>query len=305
MALTSTDIDAIVVVVVLGIIVGALFLYSLRRLRLRRDQLKKELQTPELRQDRAFNRIAMARREADILSRQGVDVATARSLIAQAQGAFDTRNFDRAYESAQSAHEALVAARRGGPLPTGNNVTASNPGPTLAEGPSSAVAPAVPPPTARIPKNRAESQFQLHLLDTELAEAQRTRPTNGGTVAADSLRRQAQESFDREDYTEAFRLSLRARRQLGGKVEALAPSPGGAVTAERNAGEVAAPEDPGATAARLAGASRCPDCGYPMSVNDRFCRGCGTPRGSSVCPVCQAPRTPADTFCGSCGARFS
>ena len=68
--------------------------------------------TPTIRQDRAFNRIAMARREAELLTSSGVDVASAQDLIAQAQGAFDHQDFDRAYVSAQSAHELLVAARR-------------------------------------------------------------------------------------------------------------------------------------------------------------------------------------------------
>ncbi|HYB79699.1 MAG TPA: hypothetical protein VEG66_08095 [Thermoplasmata archaeon] len=73
---------------------------------------------PELRYDRAFNRIAMARREAELLASSGVDVSSANNLIAAAQGALDTHDLDRAYESAQSAHEALVAARRSGPLPS-------------------------------------------------------------------------------------------------------------------------------------------------------------------------------------------
>ena len=74
--------------------------------------------TPRIRQDRAFNRIAMARREADLLTSSGVDVASAQDLIAQAQGAFDHQDFDRAYVSAQSAHELLVSARRNRALPS-------------------------------------------------------------------------------------------------------------------------------------------------------------------------------------------
>ena len=74
--------------------------------------------SPEIRHDRAFNRIAMARREAELLASSGVDITSAQDLIAQAQGAFDNRDFDRAYVSAQSAHELLVAARRPRPLPS-------------------------------------------------------------------------------------------------------------------------------------------------------------------------------------------
>ena len=76
---------------------------------------------PRIRNDRAFNRIAMAQREAEMLASSGVDVTPARNLIAQAQGQFDHRDFDHAYESAQSAHEVLVAARSRRPLPSLRN----------------------------------------------------------------------------------------------------------------------------------------------------------------------------------------
>jgi hypothetical protein len=304
--LTSLEIDAIVLVVVLGTVLAALLLYSLRRLRHRRDRLVQELQTPELRHDRAFNRIAMARREADILERSGADVTEARVIIARAQGSFDTRNFDRAYEYAQSAHEALVRVRQSGALRGGNPPGASAApvaARTTAAVPVPTETPANPPPS--IPKNRVESQFELHLLDQELAAARSARAGDGSLETADALRRQAQTAYDRADYTEAFRLGLRARRQLGGKVESLPATgtPGGATsTAERsppNGGDAAA------TADAIAGSSRCPACGYPVAADDRFCRGCGKPKETPACPVCDAPRLPDDTFCGKCGARFT
>ncbi|HTT14825.1 MAG TPA: zinc ribbon domain-containing protein [Thermoplasmata archaeon] len=309
MTLSTEEIEGIVLVVVLGVILAGLFLYILRRLRQRRDHLVKELQTPELRQDRAFNRIAMARREAEILARTGADVTTARSLIAQAQGAFDTRDFDGAYRNAQEAHEALVAVRRDGPLP-GRSVGPARPVPSSSPlpsgtGPARAEGPTGPAPPPKIPKNRAESQFQLRLLDQELQEARASRPNDGAVAAADALRSQAQAAFDREDFTEAFRLSLRGRRQLGGHVEALPPTPTAAPTGAGRDVTPATGVDALASADRAAGASRCPECGFPLLPDDRFCRGCGKPRGVLTCPACEAPRDPADTFCGRCGARFS
>lgn len=304
MELTSVEITALVLVVFLGAVVAGLLLYLIRRLRRRRDKLLTDLKSPpELAQDRAFNRIAMARRESEMLARTGADVGSARSLIAQAQGTFDTRNFDRAYEFAQSAHEALVVARRTGVgpgtarSPAAPSATAASPAP-----PSRPNDPAIPP----IPKNRAESQFQLRLLDQELVTAHERRPRQNATIAADSMRSQARAAFDRGDFTDAFRLSLKGRRQLGGTVEALAPS----ATTRTMDGATATDllmsgGDAGVTADRLTGADRCPDCGYPALPNDQYCRGCGRPRAPSVCPVCNAPRVSADTFCGRCGARFS
>jgi len=117
---TTLEIELIVFIVVLAAILAGVFLYLQRRLRQRRSALLSDLNDrPVLNQDRAFNRIAMARREAGILVGQGFDVHRAQELIAEAQGAFDTRQYDRAYQVAQSAHEALVNARQQGARTTG------------------------------------------------------------------------------------------------------------------------------------------------------------------------------------------
>jgi hypothetical protein len=308
MGLSQAELIAVVAVVVLGIILAALFLFISRRLRQRQTQLRKELASPERQQDRAFNRIAMARRELFIIERTGAEVDRARTLVAEAQGAYDTAHYDRAYESAQSAHEALVAARQGRPL-TGGSSASSPPLPHGSGAPRAAgngpldvfAAPAGAPAPAPIAKNRAESQFQLHLLDDELAQAKAVRPGDGSVATADALGHQAHGAFDAGNFTEAFRLGLRARRQLGGRVESLAATPGAPVGGPGGEG---ADDDADSAAERAASANRCPDCGYPLVADDRFCRGCGRPQTTSVCPVCQAPRSASDTFCGKCGAAF-
>ena len=309
-SLTSLEVIVIVAVVILAVILVALGLMVIRRLRRRRDKLLHELKdSPELIQDRAFNRIAMARREAEILAGQGVDVTPARGLIAQAQGAFDTRNYDRAYESAQSAHEALVNARRvgggvsltsaprGPPLPSAPPAAASSDGPIASSGSTF-----VPPP-APIPKNRVESQFQLHVLAEELERARAAQGPPAATQAADALRRQAEAAFAAGQYTDAFRLALRGRRELGVSLETL-PAPSKGAAGASSSDEEPTTIDPGAAAERAASANRCPDCGYPMLPDDVFCRGCGRPKGEMKCPQCGAGRGPKDTFCGRCGERF-
>jgi hypothetical protein len=308
MGFTATEVTAIVFVVFLAAVVAGLLLWLLRRLRHRRDKLVTDLKsTPELAQDRAFNRIAMARREADIVGRTGLDVNSARALIAQAQGQFDTRNFDRAYETAQLAHEALVVARRSGTMPA--TYLSTPKAATVTPGtrrPTAAAASPTPADTTfpKIPQNRAESQFQLRLLDQELAAAGR-RPTDPPVVEATELRDQGRAAFDRGDFTEAFRLALKGRRTIGGDVGALAPTAATRASGTAAIGGDALPDDPDAAAEKLAIGDRCPDCGTPAQPNDQFCRGCGRPRAPLTCPACSAPRTPEDTFCGRCGARFS
>ncbi len=308
MALTSTEIAAIVFIVFLAAIVAGLLLYLLRRLRHRRDKLVADLSTkPELAQDRAFNRIAMARREVEIVARTGVDVGSARALIAQAQGAFDTRNYDRAYEVAQSAHEALVVARRSGTMPPTyaaplRTDPTPNPGPGPAAAPASA--PAAGSTFPKIPQNRAESQFQLRLLDQELDTARAGKASDARLSSASALRDQGRAAFDRGDFTEAFRLALKGRRALGEDVGALAPTAATRAAPHPSDGDGAI-DDPAAAAERMQTAERCPDCGYPALPNDQFCRGCGRPRVAATCPACGAARNPGDTFCGRCGQAFS
>lgn len=311
-SLTSTEIFVIVLIVFLAAVVAGLLLYLLRRLRARRTKLISELEDrPELNRDRAFNRLAMARREAGILAGQGVDVHRAQELIADAQGAFDTRQFDRAYQVAQSAHESLVNARQQGMKVVGAAPSVRGPGsgapPETLSNPAAVpgALKSAPPAAPAIPKNRAESQFQMRLLSDELGALPARRARDPAVVGATTLRTQAQAAFDKGEFTEAFRLALRGRRTLGGTVESL-PAAGGPATSVAPGptnGSLAAP-DAAQTADSVAGAERCPDCGYPALPGDAFCRGCGRPRAALTCPSCGAPRVGDEAFCGRCGARF-
>jgi len=310
-ALTSDEIIAVAVVVLLSVVIIGVLLFMVRRLRQRRAKILGELRDrPQLMQDRAFNRIAMARRESDILAGQGTDVTRSRELISQAQGAFDLRKFDQAYQLGQQAHEALVYARRDAsplpraplnspPLSTANRTAGSAdlPAPTSTQG-------AAGPARTGIPKNRAESQFQLRLLDQELEVARRGHGRTTTTRDAAEIRTEATAAFDRGDFTEAFRLALKGRRTLGAEVEGLPPVRVAGMTSPTPNG-ASSSSDATQTAERVAGAERCPECGYPALPGDAFCRGCGQPRAPRTCAQCGTPRTPVDTFCGRCGARFS
>ena len=296
----------VVAVVVLALVAYGGF-YLLRVLRLRRLQAEKgEGSGPEVTADRAYNRLALARKEATLLEAQGGDVAHARELIDLASRSLDGRAFDQAYERAQAAHEALVQARA--QLSPARNLSAaalpsSTPGgaPPHAGSPVPAAASA-PPAAPTVPKNRAEAQFQLRLFEQDLVTAKRTAPKAPSTGEATQLYVQAHAAYDRAEYAEAFRLSLRGRRRVGGTVETLGtPGPSG-VAASANEGS--APTDPVRMAEAVAAQERCPACGHPVVSGDSFCRGCGAARTSAACPKCGAPRKPADSFCGRCGGSY-
>jgi Double zinc ribbon len=311
----------IAIVVVLGALGAGLGLLAIKRLRAHRAKLLSDLATsPRQAADRAFNRIEMARREVAILGRQGADTSRARDQIAQAQAAFDNNQHSRAYELAQSAHESLVHARLTGTLPGGGPAlfapaTTTSSRPTGAGAPAAPLGAPAPSPASsaggsspvespRLAPNRAESHFQIHLLDADLEAARSSRSSPSMIATASALRSQAQAAFDREQYTDALKFALRGRRELGGKVESLAPSPGPAAVAV--SGTSATPAaDPFTAAERAASGSRCSQCGYPTRPDDGFCRGCGQPLVPTACPKCGTPRAATDTFCGKCGQRFS
>ncbi len=301
---TTSEIEALVVgAVASAVLIGGAF-YVLRRLRLRHLGSRASASRPELASDRAYNRAAMARREADLLQAQGVDVSRARELLGLSDRSFQVREFDRAYELAQSAHETLVTLRqqRGGaaarppltapPVPATPPVAVPRAPPEdfpLAAEPNGTAAELT---TTRPPKNKLESHFQLRLLESDLA----ARGNSPDTTGARELFSQAQAAFGREEYTEALRLALKGRRQLGGAVETLGPT---------TATPSGRPAPPGAPApSRSTPEGRCAKCGRAIVAGDAFCRGCGTPYAAATCPKCGAPRTASDAFCGRCGQRY-
>jgi len=282
--------------VVALVLVAFVTIYMLRTYRLRRlASLRKTESTPALARDRAYNRLALARREADLLEAQGGDVARARQLLALSDHSMASRDFDRAYELAQAAHETLVQSRRQpvrGAPPPGTAAPDARTGPLP-------TAPA-PAPVAAVPKNRAEAQFQLRLFDQELAEAKARKAAGPGVPDAGQLNDAAHSAYANGDYGEAFRLALRGRRRVGGHVEALgSPAPAAPATAGGRGAD-----DATQLAEQVAAADRCPSCGHPTVSGDGFCRGCGTAFAPSNCPKCGATRLSTDTFCGKCGLRY-
>jgi Double zinc ribbon len=293
--------------VVLVVVVVVVTFTSLRRYRLRRvRELRGRSSEPGAASDRAYNRLALARREAELLSSQGIEVGNAEQLIELANRSLDSRDFSRAYDLAQSAHETLVKARREplrgagrAPSPASSTVNPSPlpAGKSVAPGGSEAA-----PPTPSLPKNRAEAQFQLKMFEQDLVQAKKAGRTGPDADGGRELYVQAHAAFARGEYAEAFRLSLRGRRRIGGSVESLRPSAPALATSVAPSRGIA--PDPVRTAEEVASAGRCAQCGHPTVAGDTYCRGCGVALSAGSCPSCGAPRTPRDTFCGKCGSRF-
>ncbi len=309
---TSTGWELVAVAVLAGAFGVSLGIYAILKLRARRNQIKGELSdSPTFADDRAHNQIAFGRSQAERLSREGYDVSRATALLDQAERELARRRNVDSVRSALEAQRVLRDLRNGGAVPwapppgaTAPRSPPATPGFSAAPpaGPSGAPAgplgvrpEAEPAEMPRPPKNRMEAHFQMTLLVEEIARRGAAASTSGPFAEAEKLRAGAQAAYAKGDYTEALRLALRGRRQLGSALETLPPAPvkaGGAAPAP-------AEDTNGGTA-------RCPTCGRVATPGDGFCRGCGGPMGRpSTCARCQAPLTPADTFCGRCGAPVS
>jgi RNA polymerase subunit RPABC4/transcription elongation factor Spt4 len=308
---SQSVLELIAVAVVLIAFVGGLFYVANRRLKARLAELRGGGEgSSEFTDDRSYNLIRIARAEAETLKRQGVDVHVAETAIADADDAMRHRNYDMAVLDARRAHEVLVGLRARPvplpgtsasappplsrsmtpPTPTPNATVPSNEPPPSPEGVPGTDAPPVP----RLAKNRAESRFQISLLNEEIAAASPSRANDPALLEASSATKDAQAAYDRADYTEAMRLALRGRRKLGTRIETLPPP------------TTRIPPTPPALAPVAlggpAGMAPCVQCGRPLKAADKFCRACGTPKSPSACAMCGTAVEPEDRFCPACGA---
>ena len=289
-----------------------LILYLWNRSRLKRGRDLAEAEERRYAEDRAHNQIQLTSAAADRAQREGVDVSRVRELLREAEDRVKGRDFDRALGLARAAQQHLGLMREKSrpladmhPSPDGQTPGSSEVGsplpPTrymaaaaraLPEEPTNDVEePVRPAPISKIPKNRLEAQFMLRLLEEEIEKARRTSPPKPEVDGAAEVKRQAEAAFGKTDYTEALRLSLKGRRQLGARLETLPLT------------KSSIPQGPAATGiSEVEGGEKCPTCGRPNGPEDRFCRGCGTVLKGAKCPRCGATVTPQDQFCGSCGA---
>lgn len=301
-----------------SVFVGVLivFLFLMFRLRRRRRILTDELDTSrEVRDDRAYNQIQLARAAADRLERAGADVGPVRRRIDEAEAARARRDTETALAVARSAQEALVRLQQEPvaevPLSAGAVGAAAPRSGSYGPSSTASIAPPMGPagldlaslpdrsdaadeaPVGRLPKNKAEAHFQLTLLADEIGAADGKGGPSADLTEAKTFLADARSAYDRADYTEALRLGLKGRRRVGGRLETLAPS----AATHPEASLEGRPASPTSSAA----GARCSNCGQPMRPGDRFCRGCGSSNDAARCRNCGQALAADDRFCGACG----
>jgi hypothetical protein len=253
--------------------------------------------------DRAFNEIRIVEAGAAHLDRQGYDVSSARQLLRESKTALERRDPGLALRKVESARTVLHNLRGQGAPPHLPSSTTAAPGGLVygSELPPSRSRPPPPeeevPPAAKIPAHQAESRFALAMLNQDLDASAKSRGTEPAFLTATETRDQAQAAFAAGQYKDSFALALKGRRQLGGRVEAIGPSPPIQGSTPAHDPELSASPDGNSPAA-----IPCPQCGKPVPARDRFCRACGATTDVARCPRCRATLLPNDAFCGACGA---
>ncbi len=321
----------------IGVVIAAIFavlvaVYLLYRYLRRRGPELAARESKSVLDDRSYNQIRIGQAAADRLAQTGIDVTAAKELFRRAETARASGNYETSIELSKRGQDVLAAARSGGngmagslptvtlssvavPRPAAGGALRSSTAPGYTAPPAAPViagdtarAPEVgaplEPATDRPPKNKMEAHFQLSVVQDELDQARSTKSRTKAFQDADSLRKQGQAAYDKQDFTEALRLALKSRRTLGTRVEALpvsvvpasATTPGGPVnagTGAKNSGGVASPGASG---------PNCSQCGRTAAATDQFCRSCGAPITPAMCTNCGAPLVAGDRFCGKCGA---
>jgi hypothetical protein len=270
------DIPSETIILILAVIVVAAVAY----LQLRYIRSKKEVKVEGvLDQDDAYNAVATTRAVAASLRATGRDTTDADVLIYQAENAYERREFINSIDLAARAKTALLHSKERDLL------SCPVPPPSIEkEGEESKDVPALA--VLKMPANYLESKFVIDTVRSALPDA----PPEVREEARRSLDL-AQASFDGEDYCEALKQAMRAKRTLGGgqKQEKARPV---AIISET-------PKQPVSIAA-----GGCRSCGTAVGTDDIFCHACGTRQGALICPSCSWEASTDDVFCRKCGAKM-
>jgi tetratricopeptide (TPR) repeat protein len=273
----------LIILAVLGIILAIVIFFELRYFRRKR----KERVDVKIHKDDAYNSIMTAKAVAEALKTRGRVSREANLLIIEAEAAFQRGNHLYALESINKAKDLLKNAKEEHADPVAS-IAAKVGGKGVEEKCE------VPFQEARkLPKNYLESKFIICSV-RDILEQSGAEQRNAD--AEESLR-QADEAFQKEDYTEALKLALRAKRALDGGAEAIGPIENKPVTTDAQVERL--PPQPRSLKEP---SKNCVRCGASLTEEDVYCRKCGLKVDRSPkCAACGEKLAEDDIFCRKCG----
>lgn len=295
--------------------------------------------------DGAYNAVLTTRSIARVMKRKGIETRTAEAILRDAQRELELGHFRSATTLAERARANLNSKRvkekteeSGGDVFVGESEGSGSVKPDKTEevlkgGEVFDEEPARETKKedeisesfkfrSKMPENFMQAKFEITLAETAIIEG---RKRGIDTYSAEERLRQARESFEREDYTNALGLALRAKKSAEGKGEQQAAdmetkpvATPRAVTEQKPAAiqriprtlvaaKSAVPEQtkpapisPGEKRTE----NHCSNCGVPVGEDDTFCRKCGAKLPPTACPTCRVPVDKDDRFCRKCGAKL-
>ncbi len=255
----------------------------LRRKRIERAEAKAKV-------DDIYNQIITARAVSNAIKGQGKNTKMADLAILEADMAFSRGSYTEARAAVDRAKTSLREAKK--------EETPPKPEPLVkpqevqkAQEPSD-----VPlQEMKKLPTNYLESKFMISSVKDQIEVA--SKHGIDTTVAKNGLTA-AEQAFAREDYTEALKGALKAKRVLESGVPNMggSPSPIGTTSIEKVPSSVVVP----------AHISKCEKCSAEMDPGDMFCSKCGAKVERDIrCPRCANKVKVEDTYCRKCGLPLS
>jgi hypothetical protein len=268
----------LILVVVLSVVVYFEVKY-LRRKRFERAEAKAKV-------DDVYNQIITTRAVSNALKGQGKNTKEADLAILEADTAFSRGSYTDAKGAVERAKDLLRKAKMQPEPPK-----KVDPQPIQTKEKPAEVCEVPFQETKKMPKNYLESKFMICSVKDQVEES--TRAGADVSTAQDSLR-MAEDAFAREDYTEALKGALRARKCLeGGEVQA---------KEKTVVKELPSMETVPAAVVLKANLSKCEKCSYELNPDDMFCPRCGARIERDIrCPRCSNKVKVDDAYCRKCG----
>lgn len=269
----------LIILVILSV-VTYLELKFVKRKRLERIEAK-------VRVDDIYNQIVTSRAVSSAIKGQGRSTKEADLAILEADTAFSRGNYTDAKAAVERAKELLRNAKKD-PDPS-LQFDAMPQQPAESKLPEECEVPFQE--TKKLPKNYLESKFLIGSVKDQVEQAARS----GADVslAEDNLKL-AEEAFAREDYTEALKDALKAKKSLEGGEPALEE--------KAKTKELASIEKVPAAVVVKPNLSKCEKCSMELDPDDMFCPKCGAKVERDIrCPRCANRLRVEDAYCRKCG----
>lgn len=263
---------AIALIVIAVFIIAFLELRYLRK-KIRARRVRAARKVEELPDD-AHNAIITTKAIMATMERSGVRSEEAVSLMAEAQMAYDRRNYRVVLDMASQVKEKLmvIKARQA----AAGDLAKLESMPARGDSEETTTKELL---QKEYPPNYLPAKFSLELAHSSIDQS---RAAGRDVSQAEQLLVDAQARFGAKDYAGALASARLAQRSAAGEpVEAASPGM----------------PKPLAVDATLV----CTSCGAALQSDDVFCRKCGARVGPEVCASCGTTLVAGDAFCRKCG----